>query len=342
VLIIRPGGIGDAVLLIPALRVLKERFPLAQIDVLAETRNAEIFTLCEAVTRIFLYHRVRDLARVLLQSYDLVIDTEQWHRLSAVVAFLTRAPVRAGFVTNERARLFSHCVPYDQCAYEVSSFLRLVESVTGEPIRMDQEVPFIVASPRRLDQNRSRPTVVLSPGASIPEKRWGDQRFAELAARLTSHGCAVAVVGGNAERKQARRVCFGGSPNVTDLTGRLSLREVAALLAGADVLVTPDSGLLHLASAVGTATVSLFGASNKEKWAPKGREHRILSAELPCSPCSAFGYTPRCPIDIECLRQISVEDVLTAILELLAQQQLRRPPGSRAESLSPAGPLATT
>jgi ADP-heptose:LPS heptosyltransferase len=336
--VIRPGGIGDAVLLIPALSILKENFPCADVDILAERRNADIFTLCPAVTRILLYHRASDLAGVFKRSYDLVIDTEQWHRLSAVVALCTRAPVRAGFATNERARLFSHPVSYDQDVYEGSSFLRLVESVIGRPIRSDHTGPFI-AIPPDLD-GQPGPTVVISPGASIPEKRWGSERFAELAARLDEQGLTVAVVGGKAERKQARVVCSSGHPGVTDLTGRLSLRDVARLLARASVLVTPDSGLLHLASAVGTPTVSLFGASNQTKWAPRGLHHRSLNAKLPCSPCSSFGYTPPCPIDTECLRRISVDEVLTAILAVLAQEQSPRHSNSLVGSRTPERSVA--
>lgn len=332
VLVIRPGGIGDAVLLLPSLRVLRERFPSAEIDVLAEARNAEIFTFCEPVTTIFLYHRVRDLIRVFRQSYDLVIDTEQWHRLSAVVAFLTRAPVRVGFATNDRARLFSHRVPYDQETYEVLSFLQLLGSVTGQTTLFDQEAPFVAVSPRYVDPIRSRPLVVISPGASIREKMWGGERFAELAARLVEEDCVVTVVGSEAERKQARLISSSWGTSIIDLVGQLSLQEVAAVLAGADALVTPDSGLLHLAYAVGTPTVALFGASNPKKWAPRGRNHRTLSTELPCSPCSAFGYTPPCAIGIECLRRILVEDVLNATLEVIAQGRPRIQPDTRGES----------
>lgn len=324
VLVVRPGGIGDAVLLIPALSALKRRFPRAEIDVLAEARNAEVFTLCEAVTTIFLYHHVSDLIRLFRRSYDLVIDTEQWHRLSAVFAYFTRAPIRVGFATNERARLFTHCVPYERNTYEVLSFLRLFESVTGQWASVDEDEPFISPAPRYIEQGRSRPTVVVAPGASIPEKRWEDGRFADLVTRLVDEGCVVALVGGRTDRERGRLIRSSSGRNIVDFSGHLSLREVAAVLAGADALVTVDSGMMHLAYAVGTPTVALFGASNREKWAPRSRNHRILSAGLPCSPCSAFGYTPPCPIGVECLRRISVDDALAATLDVTAQGRARR------------------
>ena len=102
ILLIRPGGIGDAVHLIPALNAIKAAYPGAAIDILAEKRNSAIFGLSSHVRHVFHYHRPAELIRCLRTSYDAVIDTEQWHRLSAVVARMTCAPLLIGFATNER------------------------------------------------------------------------------------------------------------------------------------------------------------------------------------------------------------------------------------------------
>ena len=111
-LVIRPGGIGDAVLLIPALRALKQAFPAVRITVLAEKRNATVFDLTDAVAQVLLYHRPANLLAALKERHDAVIDTEQWHRLSAVIARLARAPVSVGFSTNQRKKMFTHTVDY--------------------------------------------------------------------------------------------------------------------------------------------------------------------------------------------------------------------------------------
>ena len=124
-LIIRPGGIGDSVLLFPALNKLRVSFPNSHIHVLAEKRNAGILEICKSIDKLYLYDRRLDLIRVLKNRYDVVIDTEQWHRLSAVVSYLTRANVRVGFSTNERKKLFTTTIEYSHNDYEVDSFLKL-------------------------------------------------------------------------------------------------------------------------------------------------------------------------------------------------------------------------
>jgi hypothetical protein len=100
VLVIRPGGIGDAVMLVPALLALEEKFPQAEITVLAEQRNAAAFSLCCAVDHLLRYDDKGELLKAVRGNFDVVIDSEQWHRLSAVVARLTGAPVSIGFATG--------------------------------------------------------------------------------------------------------------------------------------------------------------------------------------------------------------------------------------------------
>ncbi len=335
-MIIRPGGLGDAVLLLPALRALKIAADPVRIDVLAEARNVSVFSLCDAVTATYRYERIRDLFQILTTPYDVVVDTEQWQRLPAVMAFLTRAKIRVGFATNERARLLTHRVSYAQTRYEVKSFLDLIGVVTDIPASSDHDVLSISAPLRDIGDRRSRSTVVLFPGASVPERRWGEQRFGELAARLVQDGCGVAVVGGPSEIEQGRVISSVGGPQVQNLVGTHSLIAVAEVLSQADVMVTADSGLMHLSVAVGTPTVALFGAGIREKWAPRGGTHRVLDARLPCSPCTTFGHTPPCPIGVECLRRISVDEVRAATLDLIRQGRLRGRQEPRCGRASPA------
>lgn len=126
ILVIRPGGIGDAVLLAPALHALQKSYPGVTIDILAERRNAGAFALCPCLRSVNRYDVPAEFFSVLRSSYDIVIDTEQWHRLSAVVARIVRAGIKIGFATNERRRLFTHPIPYEQDDYEVDSFMGLL------------------------------------------------------------------------------------------------------------------------------------------------------------------------------------------------------------------------
>jgi len=327
VLFIRPGGIGDAVLLVPALRALKAAIPGCSIDVLAEKRNAAAFKLASGIRAVHCYDCALGIAAVLRGSYDVVIDTEQWYRLSAVIASLTRAATLIGFATNDRARLFTHPVCYAQDRYEPYSFFDLLEPL-GIAVPLQIALPFLELPPaavaeadRLLTPLSGRPFVTVFAGASTQQKQWGLDNFRELVSLLAVRGIAVVVVGGEDSRRVSRELATVG--RVLDLAGRSSLAGSAALIGKGSALVSGDSGLLHIAAGLGTPTVSLFGPSDVKKWGPQGELHVVLAAGLPCAPCSRFGTTPPCPRDGICLKEVAVAKVVQACEALLVTKAHR-------------------
>ena len=145
----------------------------------------------------------------------------------------------------------------------------------------------------------------------MAERRWGGDRYGRVAKVLSDKGYEIVILGSDADRRDADRIKeYAG--DCIDLTGRTNLRDVAAVLNMSKLLLTADSGLMHIAYAVGTPTVSLFGSGIEKKWAPRGRKHTVLNKHLDCSPCTRFGYTPSCRKKVKCMSLISVEEVLQA------------------------------
>lgn len=321
-LIIRPGGIGDAVLLTSAINLIKSNHPNAHITILAEQRNAGVFSLVPTVDKVFCYDITRDLLQALLGRFDVVIDTEQWYRLSAVVARLVRAPIKIGFDTNERRRMFTHGMRYDLGAYEPGNFLALLK-----PLGMDCQrdvgtvtlalpLQSVSKASQLLQPLSSDSFVVIFPGASIPEKRWGAERFTLVSKRLSEYGYRVVVVGGRNDRVDGDTIVGDVGLN---LAGKTTLAETAAVIAHSSLVVSGDTGVLHLAVGLNVPTVSLFGPSSAAKWAPQGEKHIVLNNHLPCSPCSDFGTIPPCFIGVRCIRDITPDAVIDAVWQLLPQ-----------------------
>lgn len=326
ILLIRPGGIGDAVLLAPAIRVLRQQYPDAAIDILAERRNAGVFPLCPGIRAVYRYDVPAEFVDVLRCRYDIVIDTEQWHRLSAIVARLIRSPLKFGFATNERRRLFTHASEYSHERYEAHSFFDLLTHF-GIPLPTTINVPFLkvpAAADARTKELLSclhgLRYVVIFPGASIAERRWGSERYRDVAAGVAAAGMAIVAVGAAGDSDDAAAI-VADVPGAMNLAGQTSLVETAALVQGAALLVCGDSGLLHLAVGLGTPTVSLFGPGIARKWAPRGPGHRVINHERPCSPCTRFGTTPPCHHGVICLADITPREVLAAAMELLQGEE---------------------
>ncbi|ACH39002.1 ADP-heptose--lipopolysaccharide heptosyltransferase, putative [Citrifermentans bemidjiense Bem] len=317
-LVIRPGGIGDAVLLVPALSALQKAFPGCRIDVLAESRNAAAFLMCPGLNRVYRYDSLSDITALFSTSFDVVIDTEQWYRLSAVIARLVGALRSIGFSTNDRGRLFTDPVPYPLQDYELISFFKLLAPLEVQPPK-ESAAPFLQlpagakeGARRLLAPLAGKAFVAIFPGASVPEKQWGRENFRQVAESLTAAEIAVVVVGADDARASGDFIARGGL--ALNLAGKGGLMESAAVLAEARVLLSGDSGLLHIAAGLGTATVSLFGPSDAAKWAPKGERHTAFSSSLSCAPCSRYG-TIRCSTGARCLDAAPTE-VTAAVLRL--------------------------
>jgi lipopolysaccharide heptosyltransferase II len=323
ILLIRPGGIGDAVLLLPAIKLLKEKFADVRIHILCEKRNAEIFKLSRCIDHIYLYDKGLELFKCLRNKYDVVIDTEQWHRLSAMVAYLTKTKISIGFDTNERGRLFTHRIPYSHDDYEAYSFFHLIEPLI-------ETSPFLNVHESFIDTERistshlsffketesNKDYIAIFPGASVNERKWGGERFGEVAKILQKKGYRIIILGSNTDRGDAHKIKEHAEGSL-DLTGKTTLVDIAAILKTCKLLITADSGIMHIAYGVGTPTVSLFGSGREKKWAPRGEKHIVINKHLPCSPCTTFGYTPRCKRNIECLSSIRADDVLKSVETLL-------------------------
>lgn len=328
ILLIRPGGIGDAILLLPMISRLNQAFPSAKIDILAEQRNCEVFAFSSVVNRVILYDKPTDLLRVLKARYDVVIDTEQWHRLSTVVACLCAKSMVIGFATNSRRRLLNYPVNYSLDKYESLSFMDLLKplGICVDTINVSNILSHTTLSITTLARMNARELlsnfarlnyIAIFPGASRREKYWGAINFIALSKRLSQLNFPLVIVGGIAEADIAKEIEL--SSGALNLAGKTSLLETAVVISKAQLVISGDSSLLHLAAIQNIPTVSLFGPSSAAKWSPRGPLHRTIWKQPSCSPCSRFGAIPKCSINVKCMDEIVVEDLLDAIKEISAQ-----------------------
>ena len=156
-------------------------------------------------------------------------------------------------------------------------------------------------------------TAAIAPFAAYGSaKEWGIERFLELAGKLLDKGLNVVVMGGQSDR--ARSEPFKGLRGCLNLVGKLSLRESAALLRHISLLVGNDSGAAHLAVCAGARVVAIFGSTSPRWTGPLGEGHRVIYKALPCSPC----FKRECPLGTrECMKSVSVDEVLEAVLEAI-------------------------
>jgi len=323
ILVIRPGGLGDALLLLPSLVVLHGAYPHAELVVLAEPRNAQAFSLLPFSCRVVNYTRMdRLLALFMEPPFDVVIDTEQWYGLSALVARFMKGTFKVGFDTSERKCCFHRNIDYSHHEYEVEAFFRLFQPVGVKApewwpfVPFQGNVPFYL-QPSPVRDGKGRPAIFT--GASHLSRRWGKENFLEVVRFLAGDGWKVAVVGGYGEKDDGEYMASSfPDGKVLDCTGSTSLRETVGALSSCSLLITADSSVMHLAWLLRVPTLSLFGPGILEKWAPRGPGHMAVKLDMPCSPCTRFGTVPPCPHDYACMRDLTPEMVVEALRDFMA------------------------
>jgi lipopolysaccharide heptosyltransferase II len=259
---------------------------------------------------------VREIRR---RRYDVVLDLQCLLK-SALYVVSAGAPVRVGLADGREGAtwVLTHRVPVpQQPVHAIERYLALAAAVDARETVRDFTIPLGPEDQAAADQlvaDVPRPHVVLHPMARWSTKLWEVDRWRVVAASLLAEGAGVIVTGGPADTAMAAAICDGLHPAPRSVAGRLSLKQLAALLRAAALVITVDSGPMHIAAALGTPVVALFGPTDPARTGPVGAG-RVLRQPLPCSPC----LQRRCQIadTRRCMRDLGVADILDAARDLL-------------------------
>jgi heptosyltransferase II len=338
--------LGDAVMSAPALARLRAAFPQAHVALLAPPRAAEVFADSPLVDEVIFYRRREEGVRAFLNAVgelrrrrvDLAVLFQNAFE-AALLARLGGARVRVGYAAQGRGFLLTHALApggHQRNRHQTHDYLDLVREceracLGREAVAADDPVPSLQASAaqsaaaaRLLGKYKverdSRPLVALNAGATNSRaKRWPEDRFAALADRMVEAlGARIVLVGAPSERENAARVIaqMRGGGQAINLAGETDITELIGLLARCDLLVTNDTGPAHVAAALGTPTLTVFGPTNEFETAPLGARSEIIRAEgVECARCMHRD----CPVDHRCMTRVSVGEVAEKSLSLVGQ-----------------------
>lgn len=357
ILLVKLHGIGNIVLLLPVVRRLRRRFPDAELDFLSFRSNAGILDGVAEISRRHYLDRGSPwgLARSILRTFpgirrrvfDMVVDFDQFAYFSAIATLLAGAPERIGFRNPTLHRHWAYTTPvvYLDLHHVSRTFMRLAE-VAGAPAVPGISRRIAIAAEDRREvsvflRNAGIPegddVVVLHPGSSenLTLRRWSSERFAELGDRIGGElGCRVVISGGASEVPLADSVTALMKRRAVNAAGMLSLCGFAALCESARFVVSNDTAAVHIASAMGTPVVGLYGPNTPFLYGPLGEDDLVFYKELPCSPClcNLTSKMSDCR-EARCMREIEVGEVFEAIRE----RYFVRPRVSESIDLGPIG-----
>lgn len=328
-LIILLGAIGDVVCGMPLAQRLRAGWPRTRITWAVEPAAAPLLEGHPAVDEVLLFRRrggVAALAEMLRalrgNRPDLVLDLQR-HFKSGLFSWATRAPRRLGFhwENSREGNWFFNTEtiePVQTFTLKLTHFQRFADrlGVAAAPISFGLAA---TASERQrvaaLLADAGERLAVLYVGSTWPSRQWLPAATAALCERLRARGLGVVLVGGPGDAAFAAAVCEAGAGPLVNLVGRTSLREVIAVMERAVAAIGPDTGPMHIATAVGAPVVALFGATSPLRSGPWGWGDLVIRGDAPCLPC----YIPRCPIGQLCMESITPEMVMERVEQALAR-----------------------
>jgi heptosyltransferase-2 len=335
-----PNWIGDAVMCLPALMDIRECFVNANITVLARPTIAEMLREQCGINDVLIFENQRNhrgifgllkLSQIIRKrTFDMAVLFQNAFE-AAVLTSISNIPTRIGYATDGRGWLLSQSVqrPSDRSLHQTHYYQQLVAAITEHPSK-DRNPKLVVSEKDQKACEVKFPEVFapsdmlligINPGSIYGSaKRWLPERFAELGDRVVAHmlkehpeysSVRCFLMGGKGEEALGKEIAdrMGSQPIV--LSGKTSIRELMCILRRCALLVTNDTGPMHMAQALGVPVVAIFGSTDPETTCPSGGEQTLVCTKVRCAPC----LLRACPIDHRCMTGVSTDQVMSAVME---------------------------
>lgn len=330
ILVRMPNWIGDLVMATPVLTDLRNAFPKATITAMCRTPICQLLKEDKAIDELFCFTKPandfvrreeRDIiAKIRAGKYDTGIILTNWFS-SAWWFWQGNVKRRIGYVGHFRRYLLTDKLRMpEEKEHTVVTYKRLL---TPLDIPISETAPRLYVTAKEVEESKQllyqrgyvkgKKLVGINPGAAYGSaKCWPPERFRALAMRIMLETDAYVVFFGDATTASlVKEICVGLPEKVLDLAGITSLRELACIIKDCSVLVTNDSGPMHIGAALGTPLVALFGSTDDHATGPYGRKEEVIHKRVKCSPC----FKRVCPIDFPCMKEISVDEVVQRVMK---------------------------
>lgn len=338
-LVVRLDNLGDVLLQTPAIRALRRAIPLARITLLASPVGTQIGRLDPDIDDVITYQSpqmdpwgqlphdpARELAmvaRLAEGQFDAAVTFTSFRQSSlpaAYLCYMAGIPLRAAAsVDGSGSLLTTRHKHAERMIHEVERSLDLIGALGVPPAELDLVLRVPDLARASVARDLARPLVVIHPGCSMPARTYPADMFAQVGDLLVEQlGATVMITGGPDERELVTHVRGAMRQPAIAAAGDRSFAEFCALVEAADLVVTNNTGPMHMAAALKTPVIALFALTNPpEQWGPWRVPHRVMFHDVPCRIC----YSRVCPFGHECLRKVTPAMVCAAATELLAECQ---------------------
>ena len=333
ILIIKFWGFGNILLSMPLIRAVKEKYPECEISFLTLYENKGILEVMPHIKKAIYIHKNKTissffstLSEIRKQKYDIVIDLEQFLRLSTILCYLSGTKTRIGFRKENDIRhlLYTKSVTYNNSQHVAKTFCNLAEAIDAEikslePLQLkinnkDKQVVEDFLKENKITENDILIGIHMGTGENSGEvRRWSKDNFAKLS-ELLAKDARIIFTGTESERMVIEKIINLMSTNVINAAGKFNLPQLAYLLKKCSLFISSDTGPLHLASAMKTRTISFYGPNTPKLYGPLWGNNKVFYKNLACSPCiTNYNLKSTGCKDPVCISSITVDEVYESI-----------------------------
>lgn len=328
ILVIKLGGLGDLILVVPSLRALRERFHTSKISLLIDSNFKSLFVDCPYIDELILFERKKDsflrlLSDLKQKKFDISIDLKN-NNFTHLISYLAKIPSRYGFSKGAMRFLLSYPEKLSKDLIEepVEQQFRILKklgilifnnSLELWPSQQDTDSINNILNEKGVSGKDRMVGLVIGASKEWQTKNWPIEKLSKLSERLVREDLNVILLGTDYFKKNVDN--FPKDKRIINFIGQTNLGQLVSLIKRLDILVTPDTAPMHIAAAVGTKIIALFGPTDPKKHIPPSKDISILVKELDCQPC----YKRVCPEreKLACLKEIGVEEVFREVMKKL-------------------------
>jgi len=340
IIFVKFAAVGDIVLLIPTLKLLKKKFPDAEIDFLCTNINSGIIKTIPFLDNVIVckvydfiknpFYFLRFVKMLRKKQYDLLIDAEQWSRIDAIISFFIRKKFSVGFRTKNQFRHYNYSVSvnHSRFKHESENFIELLNPL-GLKAKEEDKVPefYLTAEDVEFAENYweendlSKYEIICfqpSCGTGSFAREWKEENYSSLGRKILEYDPEIRffLTGTKSDFDKCQRIVYGIGKNAENLAGKFSMGKDLAIIRKSDLLICSNTGILHMAAAIGAKTIGLHGPNNPEQWGAYSGNAEVILSDIFCSPCLYLGHEYRCNAPV-CMPRIKVEDVYLKVRDIL-------------------------
>ncbi|MBN1157454.1 glycosyltransferase family 9 protein [Candidatus Woesearchaeota archaeon] len=330
ILFIQLWGIGETILTLPAIDAVKKRYPSARTTILCTERNKYVYSGYNAVVTSMNPFRIKLFILNNFKKFDIVVDFEEYLNISAIISFFV-GKASIGFDSQIRSRLYSKTVRYDDSQHTVLTFFDLVKKLgvkreAGELVRLKttKQEKENVGKWLKKEGVKKGKLIALVPGAAESSKSRMWDKYPALGEILAKkYNATIVLVGAPYEKELLELMKKQMSVKTITTAGKITLRELFHLLEKCSLVISNDTGPMHIAAAQGTPVIGLFGPNTPTRWAPFSKKGVSIYKKMKCSPCinTHLGIVPECRLKgndyRKCMKAVSVYEVVEKARKLL-------------------------